>query len=325
MEPVITETLDLGEAKKSYLDIYARIGPSSRSEFLEWVQSPASLSSNETKAEAVLHSIVVELRSQLPADSVLPSETLLVPTHGDNSDCLPECTLHVDAFLYDEDDVEELVDQGKISRNFCTKLAYIFTALLPPLDGMTVLDVGSRIGAALYAAHVYSTAASIVGIEMNHQLCQIQQDIVNKFGLQKRVQVVESDVLLCSELVHSSDVILLNNVFEFFLSETQQVACWRFLRDNVKPGALLANIDLDTWVCSEEPYAEPHPARHEEAMQVNLYRVLDARSGPPEMLSKNSHRCRARGTLGKGMASWKDELKLRQVATNGVRNDSKWA
>jgi hypothetical protein len=79
----------------------------------------AGVSCIEAESDKILRDIVVELRSKLPLHSVLPSEKIFVPTYGDNSNCLPECTLHVDAFLYDDDDVEELVEQGQISRNFC--------------------------------------------------------------------------------------------------------------------------------------------------------------------------------------------------------------
>lgn len=32
---------------------------------------------------------------------------------------MPECTLHVDAFLYDEEHIDELEDQGLLARNYC--------------------------------------------------------------------------------------------------------------------------------------------------------------------------------------------------------------
>lgn len=47
------------------------------------------------------------------------------------------------------------------------RLEYIFTSLLPPLDGKRILDVGSRLGAVLYGAYVFSDAAQIAGIEIN--------------------------------------------------------------------------------------------------------------------------------------------------------------
>lgn len=36
-----------------------------------------------------------------------------------NSDCDPSTTVHVDAFLYDEDTVDDLCDEGHMSRNYC--------------------------------------------------------------------------------------------------------------------------------------------------------------------------------------------------------------
>lgn len=40
-------------------------------------------------------------------------------TAGQNADCDPSHTLHVDAFLYDEDMVDELCDTGELARNYC--------------------------------------------------------------------------------------------------------------------------------------------------------------------------------------------------------------
>ncbi len=38
-----------------------------------------------------------------------------------NSDCDPKTTIHVDAFLYDDDLVDNLCDEGKLPRNYCTE------------------------------------------------------------------------------------------------------------------------------------------------------------------------------------------------------------
>ena len=37
-----------------------------------------------------------------------------------NADCIEAHTTHVDAFLYDDERVDELVENGQISRSFCT-------------------------------------------------------------------------------------------------------------------------------------------------------------------------------------------------------------
>ena len=93
-------------------------------------------------------------------------------------------TAHVDAFLYDEADVEELTNDGKIPTHFCRNcggknigevellthscgrddLEFIFDALLPELiGGKVLLDVGSRIGAVLFGAYIYSNSSAIIG------------------------------------------------------------------------------------------------------------------------------------------------------------------
>lgn len=80
--------------------------------------------------------------------------------------------VHVDGFLYTEDDVDELCDSGKLSRNYCLKcgsketrplnfishsasvvqLQFLFQVLLKDkIQNKVVLDVGSRLGAVLYA------------------------------------------------------------------------------------------------------------------------------------------------------------------------------
>lgn len=36
-----------------------------------------------------------------------------------DSDCDPRHTLHVDAFLYDDEQVDELCERGELDRNYC--------------------------------------------------------------------------------------------------------------------------------------------------------------------------------------------------------------
>ena len=36
-----------------------------------------------------------------------------------NSDCDPSTTVHVDSFLYSEEDIDRLCDEGKMSRCYC--------------------------------------------------------------------------------------------------------------------------------------------------------------------------------------------------------------
>ncbi|KAB7496869.1 hypothetical protein Anas_06251 [Armadillidium nasatum] len=181
--------------------------------------------------------------------------------------CDPLHTLHVDAFLYDEDMVDELCDTGELARNYCVdcsshntqpityishsisreRLAYVFRALLPPLpEEATLLDIGSRLGAVLYGAYVYTKCKRIIGIELNGDLCQVQQII--------------------------------------------QVGIWRLLRTNTKKGSLLVTIPslqdslryldvgfrLEEWVREVNPHDPNITAPFDfqtETSEVKLYQI----------------------------------------------------
>lgn len=40
-------------------------------------------------------------------------------TFVQNSNCCPNTTVHVDAFLYDDDEVDDLEKEGKLKRYYC--------------------------------------------------------------------------------------------------------------------------------------------------------------------------------------------------------------
>lgn len=43
--------------------------------------------------------------------------------------------------------------------------------------------------------------------------------------------------------MEQADIVVLNNVFEFFLSMDQQIRTWRFIREHViKPGCILVTV-----------------------------------------------------------------------------------
>lgn len=54
--------------------------------------------------------------------------------------------------------------------------------------------------------------------------------------------MINNDVSSCSEIVKSADIIILNNVFEFFENKSKQVNDWIFLKNNIKSGTILVTI-----------------------------------------------------------------------------------
>ena len=188
--------------------------------------------------------IASDIRAQMPMEAILPSEKIRFPTTGEDSKLNATNSIHIDAFLYDEDEEDVLVQQGLLSRNFCgdcgsrniedltfvthscskERLEIMFKKLLPPLDNTrTVVDIGSRVGAVLYGAYFYTQASKIIGIEINSDLCSLQRAMVEKHGLKDRIQVLEGDMCGMGETIRTGDVVILNNVFDWFMAPEVQV------------------------------------------------------------------------------------------------------
>ncbi|KAL3208296.1 hypothetical protein MRX96_052576, partial [Rhipicephalus microplus] len=103
--------------------------------------------------------------------------------------------------------------------------------------------------------------------------------------------VINANVLAVPDLVASSDVVILNNVFEFFMPEQEQVALWQFLRRNIKKGAILVTVPsledslknlqtgivISEWVKQRyvtDPLAYSFVLDHEELTELCSYEVL---------------------------------------------------
>jgi len=210
----------------------------------------------------MLNRIAADIRARVPLEAVMPTENIIHPTTGDDSTLNSVNSVSLDAFLYDEMEEEMLIQKGLLSRSYCQdcgsrniedltfithscsreRLEYIFCGLLPPLDGKTVVDIGSRIGAVLYGAYYYSKAAKIIGVEMNSELCKLQGEIVEMHKLGDRVSVAEGDMCNMAGLIRTGDVIVLNNVFDWFMEPQLQIKMWQFLRTTLATGCLIVSI-----------------------------------------------------------------------------------
>lgn len=107
---------------------------------------------------------------------------------------------------------------------------------------------------------------------MNDEFCTLQNNIVSKHGLQDRIEIVNGRIENESKIVQSADVIILNNAFEFYLPPCEQVAVWKFLKNNLKTSAIVVtrphlettfqNIDtgiaIDSWL---RPFVNPEENR----------------------------------------------------------------
>lgn len=203
--------------------------------------------------------IVLNIRNKVPTSGIFPSEEIVSPTIGQNSDCNPCSTKHVDAFLYDEKELDELIESGELNTLYCADcgssnmkqyniishslsvaaILYIFHSVLPSLSEKVVLDIGSRLGAVLYGAYTFTSAKKIIGVEMNKELCSLQNDIVNKYKMNDRIEIVNRRIEECPEIIQKSNIIIIHNPFEFYVSHSVHRDIWAFLKATIQSGTIL--------------------------------------------------------------------------------------
>ncbi|XP_034418966.1 uncharacterized protein zgc:109986 isoform X2 [Cyclopterus lumpus] len=231
--------MNYSEAKYELKKLLNKVKPGDVSRLVTWLRSSDELdeflSNNQT---TILQNIAEDLRGSLPPDAMLSSENT---AHNKIQQC-SRPTVHVDGFLYDEDQVDALCDEGTMSRSYCltcgshrtapldfishsfsiSELQFLFENVLPDLSGRLLVDVGSRLGAVLYAGHVFSSASRLVGLEISEEFVKLQKNILQKYNFMDRIQVLHTDVLLQNVLLQNADVLIMNNVFEFFMEPSEQ-------------------------------------------------------------------------------------------------------
>ncbi|XP_072320473.1 uncharacterized protein [Eucyclogobius newberryi] len=232
--------MDFAEAKRELKKLLKLTRPEHVGRLLQWVTSSDQVQSLLTENRGViLENISEELRSILPPDAMMPSESFTCS----KMEACARRAVHVDGFLFDENLLDSMCEKGKFSRTFCLQcgstqtqdldflshsfsvpeLRFLFLNVLPDLSGRVLVDVGSRLGAVLYGGHVFSSASRLVGVEINQDFVKLQNQVIHKYGFDDRVQVLHSDICSQEVLVQNADVLVLNNVFEFFLELQEQI------------------------------------------------------------------------------------------------------
>uniref|UniRef100_A0A1A8UJ83 Uncharacterized protein n=1 Tax=Nothobranchius furzeri TaxID=105023 RepID=A0A1A8UJ83_NOTFU len=159
--------MDFSEAKLKLQQLLNNVTPSELPKLLEWMRNSGELDQPLfDNNKAMLRSIADDLKAMLPVDAMLPSET----TAHLKMQQRARPTVHVDSFLYSDEQVDSLCEEGTMSRNYClscgsirtapldfishsfsaSELQFLFQNVLPDLTGRTLVDVGSRLGAVLY-------------------------------------------------------------------------------------------------------------------------------------------------------------------------------
>ena len=224
-----------------------------------------------TSPSRTLNMLRTWLRAQVPPEAVLDSEKLVFSQTGEFKEYTASNSLSVDGFLYTDNDVDDLADAGVLPRNYCKscgsrdvqplnfmshslsirELAFLFKSVLPSvlrpkqLQDSLLVDVGSRLGAVLYGAHLLGGVRRCVGVEINAELCALQQRAVAEFGLGSDggdgISVVCADIATQRELLADARVVVLHNAFQFFSSPERGAELWRFMQSALATGTFIVS------------------------------------------------------------------------------------
>ncbi|XP_054714850.1 uncharacterized protein LOC129224426 [Uloborus diversus] len=252
--------MDLKAAKNAFYSLINSVHADEKHLFLSWCKTQCSTESSNAYLQ--LRTIAEDIRSIVPVSAIFPSECVDHSSLIKSEDSVNEPIVHVDSFLFEDEDIDALVEEGMLSRNYCKscsstniapitfishsasaqRIEFIFRYLLPDLRHKVFLDVGSRLGAVLYGAYFCSSAKAILGVEINKDLCNVQMHIVEKYKLNDRIQIICEDIFNVPEVITSSNVIMLNNVFECFMPKEKQQEMWHWLKNTIKSGTLLITV-----------------------------------------------------------------------------------
>ncbi|WKY09505.1 hypothetical protein Q1695_002124 [Nippostrongylus brasiliensis] len=266
----------LKEACEQFEALISRV--QNQEEFIDWIHSTYCEGEEcakplfVTDAVKKLREIADHIRVKIP-DGTVETEKIQWPVSGHDADCGKENTVHVDCFLYDDYALEAMMKEGKLQRKCCgdcgsknikdmnfishslahCQLEFIFTQLVPlktQPENFHVLDIGSRLGAVIYAASLYGCGnVKVTGVEMNEELAKLQENVIRDFSLQN-VKVACADVRSQPDLVSTADMIIMNNVFSFFMDADEQAASFEFVHKYAKKGCLIIhNPFIETVLC----------------------------------------------------------------------------
>ena len=94
----------------------------------------------------------------------------------------------------------------------------------------------------IYGAHLFSNAGKIIGIEVNKELCDVQNHVIQTFGFSSRTSVINAEMTTRPDIFALADVVILNNVFEWFVEVENQNQMWHFICNHINVGAIIVTL-----------------------------------------------------------------------------------
>ncbi|XP_015248023.1 PREDICTED: uncharacterized protein LOC107096050 [Cyprinodon variegatus] len=151
--------MNFGDARLKLRELLGSVDPAELPKLLDWMRNSDEL--DELLVDnnrVILQSIAADLRARLPVHAMLPSET--AAQHKMQMRERP--TVHVDGFLYSEEQVDALCEEGAMSREYCLSCGSLRTAPLGVLKHLEErgrgFTVETRHGNQDFISHSFSVS-----------------------------------------------------------------------------------------------------------------------------------------------------------------------
>lgn len=109
---------EIGDIKQQFDKILSGLTDDQKELFTEYVFSKLHKHEDHSKEDEI-ESIVKYLKTKTSISAEAPDEKLIYPKFGQFKGYTDKNTIHVDSFLYTDEDVEELIKNNKISPSYC--------------------------------------------------------------------------------------------------------------------------------------------------------------------------------------------------------------
>lgn len=204
--------------------------------------------------ESLTTPLLTSIKESLLTKSTEISHQDFIPESNEYQNYTSSNTLVVDAFLYSDSEIPDdtpshiCVDCSStrveplnyISHSASIEqLFWIFHTGIKHFSKIDcILDVGSRLGSVLWAAHEFTSASRIIGVEIDFKYHEIQDSIRNEFKLNDRIQLFNTDISSIKgvELLQEANLVVFNNVFQFFTKSDEIQRIWGVIKKSLKSG-----------------------------------------------------------------------------------------
>ena len=163
-------------------------------------------------------------------------------------------------------------------------------------DYSVILDIGSRTGCVLFAAHLMTKCERIIGIEIEQGWVDISRKVAQKFEMEG--QLLTQRFFVCQnsfldrieihneniankkglDILSEADLVIMHNPFEWFSKEKGEKE-FELMKSNFKKGAIIVtlpsiesqSISIEGWCENITPKEGPW---RDELKEFSLYKAI---------------------------------------------------